>query len=174
MVAWGIQLNERWVGGVHPTSNDGSSLWPGLGSCWGVNCSYFGATPLSGAVFSCSKGRTDPRIRQSEAKYIEKSDFDVKKSLVLPKSVENNEKPEKKNLIFFSKKHFRCQKIKNYKSSETRFAEVSTDSSHVRIENGRSKFASACFAKRKQSAVIRLRMYRRVESSKLKSIPDPG
>ena len=34
--------------------------------------------------------------------------------------------------------------------------------------------ASAGFAKRKQSAVIRLRMYRRVESPELKSILDPG
>ena len=69
-------------------------------------------------------GPTDMKIWPSEAKYLQESDFDVKKSLAPPKSAENDEKPisETKNV---SKKKIRRQKIESCKSSETRVAEVS-------------------------------------------------
>ena len=45
-------------------------------------------------------GRTDLRIGVSRAKFDEKSDFDVQKSLAPPKSVQNNEKPKKSEFFF--------------------------------------------------------------------------
>ena len=69
-------------------------------------------------------GRTDLRKGVSEAKLDAEADFDVKKSLAPPKSVENLEKPKKnpkKKIDFF----FRRQQIENCKSSETRFPEFS-------------------------------------------------
>ena len=61
-----------------------------------------------------------------------------------------------KQKFVFSKKN-RRRKIKNCKSSETRF-KFRADSSHVQRENGCSKFASAEFAKRKQFGdVVRLK-----------------
>ena len=69
-------------------------------------------------------GRTDLRKGVSEAKFDGQADFDVKKCLAPPKSVENREKP-KKNPKKILKKNFRRQKIESCKSSETRFPEVS-------------------------------------------------
>ena len=59
---------------------------PGSLSCWRV-----GATPPP------FLGPTDLKIWPSEVKYLEKSDFDVQKSLAPPKSAKNYEKPKKKS-----------------------------------------------------------------------------
>ena len=71
-----------------------------------------------------SKRPMDLKLWPSEAKYLEESDFDVEKSLAPQKIAENYEN-RKKIRKFFIISFFRRQKIKNYKSSETRFAEVS-------------------------------------------------
>ena len=82
-------------------------------------------------------GRTDLRNGVSEAKFDAEADFDVKKCLAPPKSVENLEKPTKKSEKF-SEQKFRRQKIESCKSSETRFPEVSRRSE--RSSRGEQKF----------------------------------
>ena len=84
-----------------------------------------------------SKPRTGLRTRPSAAKCLQELDFDVKKNLAPPKSIENHEKPEKNRKKKFQKK-IRRQKIENCKSSETRVAEVSQQSE--RISRGKRTF----------------------------------
>ena len=81
-------------------------------------------------------GRTDLRKGVSEAKFDAEADFDVKKCLAPPKSVENREKPKKKSKIF-SGKNFGVKKLKVANRPKRVFPKFRGDRSEVR---GRTEF----------------------------------
>ena len=97
---------------------------PGYGHHGSLRRLAIGLAEAGTSHFFAISGRTDLRKGVSEAKFDGQADFDVKKCLGPPKSVENREKPEK-NPKKIPKKFFRRQKIESCKLSETRFPEVS-------------------------------------------------
>ena len=80
-----------------------------------------------------SKPHPDLRTRASTAKCLEELDFDVKKSLAPPKSVENHKKPKKNN----RKKNFGAKKSKVANRLKRVLPKFRTDRSHVRGVCGR-------------------------------------
>ena len=83
-----------------------------------------------------SKPRTGLRTRPSAAKCLQELDFDVKKSLAPPKSVENDEKPmseseKSEKTIFGVKKSKVANRLKRV------LPKFRADRSHVRRVRGR-------------------------------------
>ena len=87
-----------------------------------------------------SKPRTGLRTRPSAAKCLQELDFDVKKSLAPPKSVENCEKLKKKKkrkkLKLFSIKNFVATKSKVANLPKRVLPKFRGDRSHVRRVRG--------------------------------------
>ena len=87
-----------------------------------------------------SKLRTGLRTRPSAAKCLQELDFDVKKSLAPPKSIENGEKPiknPKKIRKIFRTNFFVAKKSKVANLPKRVLPKFRADRSHVRRVRGR-------------------------------------
>ena len=103
-----------------------------------------------------SKCRMDLKNWPSDAKYLEESYFDVKKSLAPPKSAENGG-----YFLFsenvFCKKFFGAKKIDFCKLSETRFAKVWARSD--RSSGGKRKISVCSSERSSRSKIIKIYLY---------------